>query len=409
MLLRFKVKNYKSFVEESVLSMMAGSIKEHKDSLINCNGIEILPLGAIFGANGSGKSNYIKSLKVMVDLINDYRIIGNQRTLKDYSSPFIFENKTQNKPTEFELSVCDSENNREYRYGFVFDKEKILEEWLFVKKVSKTKGLKEKCIYYREWDKKKLESDISEEEKKEIEFVNSFTLENELVMTNLGKRGISKYSYVYYWCNKRSWFIDYSNAIMENYEIFKHPLALLYDNNELLNDVSSIINLIDPSIKTIKIKKELDSEMNEKYVPYSTHNMDNGDSIDLPFSSESCGTKKMLSLSLYLLLSLKTGVTLFIDELDSKFHPLILRYIIKMFSNNEINVSNGQLIFTSHNLVCLDSSDLRRDEIWFVEKLHQRSQIFSLYDFKEEVIRSDLSFGKNYLSGRFGAIPFNGD
>ena len=77
-----------------------------------------------------------------------------------------------------------------------------------------------------------------------------------------------------------------------------------------------------------------------------------------------------------------------------------------MFTNKDINLGGGQLIFTSHNLICLDANDLRRDEIWFVEKNNQRSTLFSLYDFKETNVRNDLSFGKHYLNGRFGAVPF---
>ena len=115
----------------------------------------------------------------------------------------------------------------------------------------------------------------------------------------------------------------------------------------------------------------------------------------------------MIYLAWYLLYALLYGGTLFIDELDSKLHPLLLRYIVKLFKNKDINKTGGQLIFSSHNLICLDSSDLRRDEIWFIEKQNQKSTMFSLYDFKEESIRKDLDFGKHYLSGRFGAIPFN--
>ena len=80
---------------------------------------------------------------------------------------------------------------------------------------------------------------------------------------------------------------------------------------------------------------------------------------------------------------------------------------LSTIKNKDINKIGGQLIFSSHNLICLDSSDLRRDEIWFIEKQNQKSTMFSLYDFKEESIRKDLDFGKHYLSGRFGAIPFN--
>ena len=147
--------------------------------------------------------------------------------------------------------------------------------------------------------------------------------------------------------------------------------------------------------------------MNDQYFPYSLHKDDESTISPVPFSIESCGTKKMFFLSMHLISSLHFGRPLFIDELDSKLHPLLLRYIVKMYHDKIDNKSGGQLIFSSHNLICLDSSDLRRDEIWFVEKIDQKSTMFSLYDFKEETIRKDLDFGKHYLNGRFGAVPFN--
>jgi len=111
-------------------------------------------------------------------------------------------------------------------------------------------------------------------------------------------------------------------------------------------------------------------------------------------------------------MTLLGGTVMFVDELDSKLHPLVIRKIIQMFSDRNKNKGKGQIIFSSHNLVSLDSSDLRRDEIWFVEKHEQKSVLYSLYDFKDynqNSVRADLSFGKHYLAGRFGAIPFQAE
>ena len=406
MLLNFKIKNYKSFVEDTELSMVASSIREHSDTLINVNGINVLPLAALFGANGSGKSNFIKAFNVMYKLVMD-RTNEQKSKLNDITS-FIFNDKLKESPTEFEISLCDIKNNKEYRYGINVDNKKVLEEWLFTKTFSATRNLKEKCIFYRK-GQKSFETDISVEEKKEIEFVNSLTNESELLITNLGKRGNSKYSFVYTWFEHNALVLDYSSSFMESSEFLQVSLELFNKNNNTLNKIIEMINLIDPSIKSIKIEKEMDSQMNEKLVPYSIHLDDKNKEKPIIFSSESCGTKKMFSFAAYLFYALKLGLTLFVDELDSKLHPLILRYIIKMFKDKNTNSGHGQLIFTSHNLICLDSKDLRRDEIWFVEKTNQRSSMFSLYDFKDESIRNDLSFGKHYLNGRFGAIPFNND
>ena len=231
--------------------------------------------------------------------------------------------------------------------------------------------------------------------------------ENELIITNIGKREKCKYDFVYKWFNENSLLIDFSLFNESQGYRDQELLELLYENNDDLSKVEKIISLVDPSIVGLNIKKELDYKMNDYFVIYSKHKKSDSSIIEIPFSAESCGTKKMLSLALNFSYSLENGGTLFIDELDSKLHPLLLRYIVQMYTDKSKNKGGGQLIFSSHNLICLDSSDLRRDEIWFVEKNNQKSTMFSLYDFKEETIRKDLDFGKHYLNGRFGAVPFD--
>ena len=407
MLLNFRIKNYKSFAEDAELNMLAASIKDHNDSLIVENDMKVLPVGAIFGANGCGKSNFLEAFALLQEMLTVYSGKDKQMELKDLVSSYIFDSVTNKSPTELEISICDIESKKEYRYGISLDKEKVLEEWLFIRTFSQTKNLKEKCVFYREYGKE-LRSDIMDKERKEINFVFSLTLEDELLMSNLGKRGISKYQYVYKWFNEKVIYLNYSNEISLLYKT-NRLMKTLYDDKELLNNIVRFLKTIDDSIIDIEINKEINNKMNETFIPYAIHKNDDGDKIKIPFSMESCGTKKMLTFSYYLLLSLRKGYTIVVDELDSKLHPLILRYIVGLYADREVNTGRGQLIFTSHNLICLDSSDLRRDEIFFVEKINQRSSIFSLYDFKESNIRNDLSFGKHYLNGRFGAVPFIND
>ena len=186
-------------------------------------------------------------------------------------------------------------------------------------------------------------------------------------------------------------------------------MEFFYKNKNWLDIIVKFMKTIDESIINIEIDEETNNNLNVVYTPYSIHKNDDGSFARIPFSLESSGSKKMLTFLLYLLLSLNNGFTLVVDELDSKLHPLILRYIVGLYSNKKINIGGGQLIFTSHNLICLDSSDLRRDEIFFVEKINQKSSLFSLYDFKDSSVRNDLSFAKHYLNGRFGAVPFIND
>ena len=397
MLLRYKVKNYKSIADELVIDLTAGSIKEHQDSLITVNKINVLPLAAIFGANASGKSNLLESLVQMKrEVLTSNGVFGN----------FYFDKQYRANPTEVEVCIYSKELNKEIRYGFAKLGKEIVEEWMFSKTFSTTPNLEEKCIFYRQKNQK-LETEVKDtKEINEIEYVASMVGVNELILTAIGKRKNSKYLSVFGWF-ECLYALDFSEINVDFALYNQEFLQLLYENEEAKNDCAKVISKVDPAIKGFSIETELDDNMNEVYVVYSKHLDENNELIKVPFSTESCGTKKIFSMALFLIISLQLGRVFVCDELDSKLHPLLLRYIVRMFSNKETNVGGGQLIFTSHNLVCLDSSDLRRDEIWFVEKNNQKTNAFSLYDFKEESIRKDLDFGKHYLSGRFGAIPFN--
>ena len=125
---------------------------------------------------------------------------------------------------------------------------------------------------------------------------------------------------------------------------------------------------------------------------------------------ESNGTKKIFGLLPFIAKSILKGTTLIIDELDAKIHPVLLKYIITIFSNMEINKKGAQLIFTSHDLSTMNSDIFRRDEIWFVAKGNkQNSKLYSLVEFKNdkgESVRKDAKFDKQYLEGKYGADPY---
>ena len=129
---------------------------------------------------------------------------------------------------------------------------------------------------------------------------------------------------------------------------------------------------------------------------------------ELPLELESNGTRKMFHLFDFFMDALKLGMVLFVDELDAKLHPLLTRYIINLFHNPETNIGNGQLIYSTHDTVNLNKDTFRRDEIWFAEKNKDGiSTIYSLSDYKinDTKVRNDATYNKDYLSGRYGAIP----
>jgi hypothetical protein len=126
--------------------------------------------------------------------------------------------------------------------------------------------------------------------------------------------------------------------------------------------------------------------------------------VALPIKDESSGTQRYFALSGPLYDVLENGWTLFVDELDASLHPLLVRYIVELFHNPQINPKGAQLIFNTHDTTLMDGSLFRRDQIWFVEKDRQGcSHLYPLLDYSP---RKDEALAKGYLLGRYGAIPF---
>ena len=130
---------------------------------------------------------------------------------------------------------------------------------------------------------------------------------------------------------------------------------------------------------------------------------------ELPFSEESDGTRKLIAALPVILLALREGRIMIIDELDAKLHPKLLRYVISLFKNKEINKFGAQLLFTSHDMYTLKNTVFRRDEIWFAaENSDHESEIYSLHEIRGEDsarIKNTAAYDKQYLEGRYGADP----
>ena len=124
-------------------------------------------------------------------------------------------------------------------------------------------------------------------------------------------------------------------------------------------------------------------------------------------SNESHGTRKLIAMAGPLWSILHHGHILFVDELDARLHPLMTRRIIELFHSPLTNPKGAQLIFATHDTNLLDKTLFRRDQIWFAEKDRQgATHLASLAEYR---VRSDAAFEKQYLEGRYGAIPFLGD
>ncbi|SJT59116.1 Predicted ATPase [Clostridioides difficile] len=174
------------------------------------------------------------------------------------------------------------------------------------------------------------------------------------------------------------------------------------------NELVKFLNSIDINIDGIIVEKP-ETENDEPKI-YTKHLMNNKKTYyKMPLSEESSGTQKMFALFYYLHVSLELGMPIFIDELDAKLHPLLLRYILTMFHDENINKNGAQLIYVTHDNYTLTRDIFRRDQIWFVEKDSDSvSHLYSLAEYKTEddkKVRKDASYNKDYLLGKYGSVP----
>jgi AAA15 family ATPase/GTPase len=148
-----------------------------------------------------------------------------------------------------------------------------------------------------------------------------------------------------------------------------------------------------------------DQHTNEFYLQRNLHDK----LYELPFSEESEGIRKLFAVLPAILTALNEGRLIIVDELDTKLHPKLLRYVIRLFTNPEINKHGAQLLFTSHDMSTMKNSIFRRDEIWFAAlDSETSSEVYSLSELRKEKgdpINNTAAYDKQYLEGRYGADP----
>ena len=399
MLIRFSFKNFKSFKNENCLDMEATSLKEHEYNVTKTENGEYLKVSAIYGANASGKTNVLQAFDYMKK-----RILVSDDSKKN--SPIDEENiysfMINNDPIALEVEIL-AKNNKIYKYGFEVLKDKIISEWLFEKRVNKFYS-----IFERE------SNNVSMKPNKISELVN---IDERTLFLNIYSkidRNNEDFSNVYDWF-VNSTYLDLGNPNFERFINNRVSLKILSDENykkELLKFIKTFDSGID-GIKTTPDSIEAVKSNNGIIDIEVIHKGENGELKALPFYLESNGTRKMFHLFDFFMDALKNGMVLFVDELDAKLHPLLTRYIINLFHNSDTNKGNGQLIYSTHDTVNLNKETFRRDEIWFAEKDKDGiSEIYALSDYILEddknagkKVRNDATYNKDYLTGRYGAIP----
>ncbi len=395
MLCQFSVKNYKSIRDEVTFDMQATAISEHEDRIIkDRDGEMYLPVSAIYGPNGGGKSNVLAALHTLVAKIlrplfatedNEEKALFRRRIVVE---PFAF-SESKNGLTEFELFFRT--DSAEYRYILHVKSDVVMYESL--DRVRLETG-RRSALFKRDdngivlkgaFAKLKVSDDLSKTLAL-LSYLGIAYKENSVVKDVLN------------WFEFGVEFLNYGSPIQE----LRMAVSTSEDIKHL---VLEMIQEMDLDIVDFRVEEK----ENDRIEVFTKHCVD-GLETEISLTDESSGTKKLFGLLPFIAESLLTGTVLVIDELDAKIHPVLLRHIIMMFNDMNINRNKAQLIFTSHDLSTMNSEVFRRDEIWFVAKGNaQNSKLYSLVEFKNEKgesVRKDAKFDKQYLEGKYGADPY---
>ncbi|MBO6179529.1 MAG: AAA family ATPase [Selenomonadaceae bacterium] len=409
MLIQFNFKNFKSFRDEATLDLSATNLKNYSERVVKIGKEKLLTLAAIYGANASGKSNVYDAFSYMSNYVVQSFMFGDSDDEFEFNNeltPFLFDEKTIKSESSFEVyfTIPSDMSGKVYNYGFCLNKKEITEEWFNVKaKTSK----ESRRIFYRNAAEKELDlSGIPKNNRDNIKIA----LDKKVLIASLGsKLKISKCKLV------RDWFFSnelvdfgdqFTNFFMQN----RIPSNFINDK-EIQKKVVNFLATFDGHIRDFKVEKisNTDSKSQlDSYTVSSLHKMIDSDKMaELPLSEESDGTLKMFQLYPDLQKVIEKGSVFFVDELNARLHPLLVRNFLLTFLNPKINKNHAQLIFTTHDTWHLSSKFLREDEIWFVEKDENGlSTLYSLADFSDDVQDGNLkNYEELYLVGRYGAIP----
>ena len=396
MIVQFSVGNYLSFKELSTLSLVTTNLKEtaipETDSMTEMGDAipAVLHGAAIYGANASGKSNFAKAFSTFKWLvINSMKELQAGETLNVES--FMLNAATAKEPSVFEIVFCNTANI--FRYGFEVDSNKVHKEWLYRR--NNKKRAKEVELLYREEDTYNVHPSCAIAKNL---IANKMVRDNALLVSVAAQFNDPTAVEIMKWLN------DTTIISGSNDEKIWNTATIQLDDIRMKQRIVEFSRYADLGIENIE---KIDNTIVSTHTQYD----DEGNevkAVTFPFrKNESEGTIKYFSLAYPIIDALDNGKRLIIDEFDSKMHPLLTCRIITLFNSKETNPKNAQLIFTTHDTNLLSANIFRRDQIWFTQK--DRYGATELYSLAEYKVRNDASFEKDYLSGKYGAIPIVGD
>ena len=419
MLLQFSVENFRSIKDRAVLSMEASSDKEHPDNVVETDKDKVLKVVSIFGANAAGKSNLFLALTAAIVTVrwSDKRQVGEPLF---NIVPFMFDEESKNKPTEFEF-VFTAEGKK-YVYGYSATAQKIYTEYLYVYNSSRPT-----TIFERDENDEEVYRFTNSGIKAKLKPLTERNTENKLFLATATAWNCEETRVPMLWLSSQinTYDTQYENLLNLTGDMYEKDddQSLRRFTNNILKEAD--INIADYSFESkdipleqigpVMIPKGVGTAQEIKGKVYrieTLHNIKGEDgkvsSFPLEMKSESKGTQSIFFMSPLIKRSFETGETLCIDEFDTSLHPMLVSYLVKLFNNPEVNRANAQLIISTHTMTLLNLKELRRDQIYFVEK-NQETGTSELYSLDEFSPRTREDIRKAYLLGRYGSIPNVGE
>lgn len=414
MLVQFTVENFLSIRDKVYLSLEPSKDSEHPENLITKGDYKAVNSVAIYGANASGKSSLFKAITVALIMIRNSNNV--QVTDKLPMTPFKFDFESRNKPTSFEFTFI-AKDGRKYIYGFSATTEKVVEEYLYCYNTSKPTLL----------------FDLNENEKPKFNRAYKVKLEAAYQMNTANKLFLATATTWNVECTKSlfEWLaesIDTFTDVMElggvafeKYRIDENRKYIEFTKN-LLKQADINISSIEVDAKEVVGGPALPFQIvvQGKIIPPNEgkhydveittgHTVvdENGEKTELSLTlqEESIGTQLLFFYGPLLKDAFEKGKTIVLDEIDKSMHPSLVKFIMNLFRDPDVNKNGAQLIVTTHETGILSLEMFRRDQIYFTEK-DSKSGVTDLYSLDEFSVRKTENIEKGYLMGRYGAIPF---
>lgn len=395
MILKFKFKNFRSVKNWQTLSFEASSDKVYEEYYCTrINGTKLLKLGAIYGANASGKTNILLALDFLRNLAIQPRT---NKTQPVGFIPFLLDDTSREEAGLFELTFFVGDIK--HIYAVEVNDKVILKESLYY-----YPGKLPAEIFTRETQGdvtqiklgSKVKLNTAEQEKLQVNTLSNMSVISTYTTANFVFPQLENvYNYfLHQWLpllhpedNLHSWNFD--------------KIAPSSDNRDFLLD---LLHRADFNISGFDIQKsKVPNKKNDIAFEHTVQTQSGNTTYFLPDFLESSGTMRYYGLGMVLNNLLKKDAIIPIDELESSLHPDLFTHYINLFL---VNSARSQLLFTTHNILFLDTDDLRKDVVWFTDKKEDGgTELYSLDDFD---IRNGVSFLNAYKAGKFGAKPFLG-